>query len=269
MRKIAYHLSKEINKKKILDFCESEKLGADELPKTGKVDGNDYVFVITDVEEFLDNVSVDNTRCFISSFVKSIHDCFIINETRCFQSMRIVLDHIYHGGTLWNIMPDLKSDSSIKECHIINNNTEIERVVYFTTRDFIHFCSFSEIEKIRIGFSEMLINAIEHGNLDIKGMDKFKATESGTFQDLINERLSDPRYKDKAVRFCVDFNTERVKITIEDEGYGFDITQLPTTDNANQLKLHGRGILITRAYFDEVIYNDIGNKVTLLKYFPR
>jgi anti-sigma regulatory factor (Ser/Thr protein kinase) len=33
------------------------------------------------------------------------------------------------------------------------------------------------------------------------------------------------------------------------------------------LDLHGRGILITRAYFDSVSYNDKGNEVMLTKAF--
>ena len=89
-------------------------------------------------------------------------DCFVINETLGIPSMRIILDHIYHGGSLWNILPELIFDTTMKDDRIINNITDIDHIVYFMTRDFIHYCSFSEIEKVRIGFSEMLINAIEH-----------------------------------------------------------------------------------------------------------
>ncbi len=53
---------------------------------------------------------------------------------------------------------------------------------------------------------------------------------------------------------------------IIDEGAGFNVEELPDpTDPESLFKLHGRGILITRMYFDEVIYNGKGNHVTIKK----
>jgi len=266
MRKIAYYLSEECHKNVIISFCQSERLGYEDLSITGN--GKDeFIFFITDREEFLDKVIDKTYKCLISSTVKSVCCCFVINKLSI-QSMRILLDYIYHGGSLWNIIPALKFDFSLKECRIVDNNTDVERIVYFMTRDFIHYCTFSEIEKIRIGFSEMLINAIEHGNLAITSNEKFEATEAGTYQELLRKRSADPRYKDRVVYFCVDFNAERILVNIKDEGDGFDINSIPSPCcDEHVMKLHGRGILITRTYFDEVNYNDKGNEVTLLKRF--
>ncbi len=267
MRKIAYWLFEERYRETLLSFCSSEGLGAEDLSDVDSPCGS-YVFFITDREEYLARVNPDATpRCLISSSARFSHKCFVINEKLCVQSMRIILDQIHHGGSLWNTISELKFDSSVKECRIGNSSSgEVERIVCFMTRDFIYYCTFSEIEKIRIGFSEMLTNAIEHGNLNITGKEKFEATEAGTYQNLMQKREADPRYKDREVYFRVDFSKERILITIKDEGNGFDVSKIPSPRDADHLmKLHGRGILITRAYFDEVTYSSKGNEVTLLK----
>jgi anti-sigma regulatory factor (Ser/Thr protein kinase) len=61
-------------------------------------------------------------------------------------------------------------------------------------------------------------------------------------------------------------DAEHVRFVITDEGAGFDHSNLPDpTDPANLLSSHGRGILMTRIYMDEVSYNPVGNQVTLVR----
>ena len=56
---------------------------------------------------------------------------------------------------------------------------------------------------------------------------------------------------------------------IRDEGAGFDPDALPDpTDPANIEKTSGRGIFLMRAFMDEVLYNDVGNAVVLVKRRP-
>ena len=271
MRKIAYYLSEEERyKEHIFSFCQSEGLEGINLAEPGNTSSG-CIFFITDREETMSKVDSENTPiCLISSSSKLNRKCFIVNEKFCVPGMRIVMDQIHHSGSLWSAVSKIEFGASIKEYIIGNKSAEIERVVCFTTRDFINYCSFAEIEKIRIGFSEMLNNAIEHGNLNITGDEKFEATEAGTYQELLRERETDPRYKDRTVHFWVDFNAERVLITIKDEGNGFDVSKIPSpNDTEHLMKLHGRGILIARAYFDEVNYYGKGNEVKLWKIFGR
>jgi anti-sigma regulatory factor (Ser/Thr protein kinase) len=55
------------------------------------------------------------------------------------------------------------------------------------------------------------------------------------------------------------------EITIRDEGGGFDWRKLPAVAPENLLAFNGRGIFLTKIYFDEVSYNELGNEVTLRK----
>lgn len=96
-------------------------------------------------------------------------------------------------------------------------------------------CAFA----IRLAMEEALYNAIKHGN------------------------RMDPA---KAVEVEVDVNKDRAIITITDQGEGFDPTGVPdpTTDE-NLEKPSGRGIMLMRAYMDEVRFNRRGNQVRLVK----
>ena len=92
---------------------------------------------------------------------------------------------------------------------------------------------------IRLALEEGLNNAIRHGN----GYDPEKTIE---------------------VRY--DVNDQRVVIAITDQGAGFDPDSIPDpTVDENLGKPTGRGIMLIRAYMDEVGYNARGNRIRMVK----
>ena len=92
---------------------------------------------------------------------------------------------------------------------------------------------------IRLALEEALINAIKHGN------------------------RSDP---DKKVRVCAEVGEDLTAITVADEGEGFNPDSVPDpTADENLEKPCGRGIMLMRAYMDEVRFNDRGNEVRMIK----
>lgn len=57
-----------------------------------------------------------------------------------------------------------------------------------------------------------------------------------------------------------------MRVTVEDEGPGFDPTKLPDpTDPANLDRVSGRGLLLIQTFMDEVKFNDRGNRISLYK----
>jgi hypothetical protein len=59
--------------------------------------------------------------------------------------------------------------------------------------------------------------------------------------------------------------TEAIYI-IRDEGSGFDASRLPDpTDSANLDRPGNRGLLLIRAFMDEVTHNAKGNEITMVK----
>ncbi len=59
---------------------------------------------------------------------------------------------------------------------------------------------------------------------------------------------------------------DKAVFVVRDEGCGFDPSSLPDpTDPANLDKVTGRGILLMRAFMDQVEFNARGNEVTMVK----
>lgn len=119
---------------------------------------------------------------------------------------------------------------------------------------------------VRIGIGEMIANAVEHGNLGISTADKEQALAEGRFAELLAARLAAPANAAKKVRLEWRLGGGELVVTVRDEGDGFDWRGLAAAEPGATLA--GRGVLLARAYFDEVRWNDRGNEVTLVKRIP-
>jgi len=120
---------------------------------------------------------------------------------------------------------------------------------------------------IILGLSEVINNAIEHGNLGITFAEKSDALKASRFYPLAIERSHREPYRDRVVtiRSRVFPNLRRIEYFVADQGNGFDWRSLPDPkDKSNLLNRNGRGIMMARYAFDELIYNETGNEVTLV-----
>jgi CheY-like chemotaxis protein/anti-sigma regulatory factor (Ser/Thr protein kinase) len=122
-----------------------------------------------------------------------------------------------------------------------------------------------DILNLKIGIEEIITNAVEHGNLGISFEEKNAAIHQGRLADLIAERMQDERRRQRRVFIDSRLTPELFEITIRDEGDGFDWRNLPEVAPESLLAFNGRGILLTKIYFDEVVFNEAGNEVTLRK----
>ena len=119
---------------------------------------------------------------------------------------------------------------------------------------------------IRVGLQEILLNAIEHGNLNISYDKKHDVLENGNYSSFLKERINNELYSKKKVDIKVFTNNEYLKIIVKDEGDGFDIDSIPdVNDPENLMRESGRGVLMAMNSFDEVNYNTTGNEVILIK----
>jgi serine/threonine-protein kinase RsbW len=92
---------------------------------------------------------------------------------------------------------------------------------------------------VRLALEEALVNAIKHGN------------------------AMNPS---KQVRVTCELSPEQVRIQIEDEGPGFNPSDVADpTEEENLDCPGGRGIMLMRAFMNVIEYNDVGNCVTLVK----
>jgi serine/threonine-protein kinase RsbW len=90
-----------------------------------------------------------------------------------------------------------------------------------------------------VALDEAFVNAVKHGN-------KFDTS--------------------KNIRIAADVSKEEARFTIEDEGEGFDVNNIPDPlDPQNLFKPSGRGVLFIYNIMDEVKYNERGNRLTMVK----
>ncbi len=120
---------------------------------------------------------------------------------------------------------------------------------------------------IRLSIYEMLVNAMEHGNLEIDyDMKKSILEKVDDYQRFLQERAQSEPYNSRKVIFTYHYNNGTLTFQITDEGKGFDVSKIPSPrDRENIDNLNGRGIFITRINMDEIFYNEKGNSVTMIK----
>ncbi len=120
-----------------------------------------------------------------------------------------------------------------------------------------------------LGLSEILTNAIEHGNLGFTFEEKSRALKASSFFSLALDRSQREPYKSRVVtvRRRVLPHLRRIEYFVADQGQGFDWHALPDPkDESNLLNRHGRGLLMARHSFHEIHYNEPGNEVTMAVY---
>lgn len=115
---------------------------------------------------------------------------------------------------------------------------------------------------------EALQNACFHGNLEVDSVLRENGDDS--FQRLAEVRRGELPYRDRRIDVTIRVDTECVRVTIVDEGPGFEVDRIPDPTTRNCLEReHGRGLLMMRTYSDEVTFNDRGNEVTLVRWRRR
>ena len=125
-------------------------------------------------------------------------------------------------------------------------------------------CNETENTRVGVALDEALVNALHHGNLEVDSA--LRRDDLNGYHQLIAERRQLSPYKERKIRVSAVFDRDRATFVVRDEGKGFDPDLLPDpTDPANLARPHGRGVLLIRTFMDEVIYNDVGNEVTLIK----
>ena len=115
-----------------------------------------------------------------------------------------------------------------------------------------------------VALEEALNNAFYHGNLELDS--KAREGNRKTYRALVDQRLSMKPYCQRRIYVDAAVTSQEGRFRIRDEGPGFDPSGLPApTDPANLEKPSGRGLLLMRTFMDDVLFNQNGNEVTLVK----
>lgn len=118
--------------------------------------------------------------------------------------------------------------------------------------------------RVGVALQEALSNALFHGNLELSS-DLRQADENDYYGAAERRRHVEP-YRSRSIAIEAELSRERVRYVIRDEGPGFDTSRLdrPVTPE-DLVRVGGRGLLLIRAFMDDVFYNSTGNEITLIK----
>ncbi|MDZ4847165.1 MAG: response regulator [Chitinophagales bacterium] len=107
---------------------------------------------------------------------------------------------------------------------------------------------------------ELLINAIEHGNLGIGYEEKTQFIEQNNLEHEIRVRLNAPENKNKFATIELHRENGALKVHVQDEGNGFDYTRYLNFDETRVFDSHGRGIAMANSMLN-IRYLGKGNEV--------
>jgi len=117
-------------------------------------------------------------------------------------------------------------------------------------------------ERSLTGLFELMLNAIEHGNLGIGYDTKSELNKEGNWEDEVKRRQALDSNKNKFAQIHFKRKKDHIEITINDNGAGFDWKSYMDFDVKRLLDSHGRGVAIANNIsFDRIEFNSIGNEV--------
>ena len=119
-----------------------------------------------------------------------------------------------------------------------------------------------DAESTVIGLTELLVNAVEHGNLGITYDEKGVLLADGGWAAEITRRLALPENRGKRVDVHFNRTDGELRFTICDRGNGFEWKRYLDIDPRRAFDRHGRGILMARhVSFSSLEYRGSGNEV--------
>ncbi|GAB4130352.1 ATP-binding protein [Thermopirellula anaerolimosa] len=123
----------------------------------------------------------------------------------------------------------------------------------------------AERTRVTIALQEALSNAMFHGNLELSS--SLRENDERQFFALAEQRRVQSPYAERKVWLEGRLKPDEILLRVRDEGPGFDtkpFTHL-MCHAENVESCFGRGVLLMRAFMDEVTYNETGNEVCLIR----
>lgn len=133
------------------------------------------------------------------------------------------------------------------------------------------------IDMVRLGVAveHAVANAMVHGNLQLpQGQcpSHHDLARYGEITPAMQQRLKESPYRDRTVRVEAIAQTDQIRVIVTDQGDGFDTTTVPKKGQFDPRSLsedgdapRSQGFILMTSFVDELVYNEKGNQVTLVK----
>lgn len=155
----------------------------------------------------------------------------------------------------------------VYEVYILSRNFDFQNI----TQQFLDklesrgVLSSRDRKGIQLAYNEALLNAHEHGNLELKSEWKEELGDSGTdkFSEIKAIRLQEPNFANREIKIRLELKDNELILSVQDEGAGF--TPPPIKPVEGNLYSHGRGIQLIRHFMDSVEYKKDGRLIEIRK----
>jgi hypothetical protein len=178
------------------------------------------------------------------------------NERVDFQEDDITLIFI-HKLNFHNTLVEKKEFNSTLDDVDLANEWYLQKLSTITDNE-------NSISRANLVFTELFLNAHEHGNLGIDSKTKHKLLEDDEYFDTLLDKEAKINKKIYVELHIIDYYNQKYMITkITDEGDGFN-THILSEIFRNSQKFNGRGVFVSRKNSLGIYYNRKGNSVSYL-----
>ena len=128
----------------------------------------------------------------------------------------------------------------------------------------------NELDLFASALYEVIMNAIEHGNLNILYETKKEWLKKNIYNKKLKELLKTDKAKNTHVEIVLKIEDDNITINVKDQGLGFKPKQeAKKINNDGFARESGRGMMMIKSYFDEVKFNKKANSITLIKFIQK
>jgi DNA-binding response OmpR family regulator len=176
-------------------------------------------------------------------------------------------------GIVWAALEDLRRERNLVTAVGKHSQDHVTRTLAMADHDY-EFATLEEADRLAVlfaaqcpvpataamGLIELLVNAVEHGNLDISYREKMRLKQEDRWLEEIERRLALPRYRDRRATICMTRDHDSIRFIVTDSGKGFDCRAFLEFDPARAFDPNGRGIAMARQIaFTQIEYQGCGN----------
>jgi DNA-binding NarL/FixJ family response regulator len=200
-----------------------------------------------------ESVDHDGYPYFIK-FKQKYNQFFLLSDL--IKDFKANVDEADDDTTIVYLKKDNKKYDTIFNQKIVLTQENIENIVNNIEFDLNDILPLKVVNKIVFALNELLINSYEHSVLKIS-KNKHKIIQK--------DKKIEYNGKDKFAFLSIEHNENFAVVFLEDEGEGFDVSDILKSEWFN--KYHGRGVKMLKKLSDGIYYNQKGNGVKL--YFKK
>jgi len=181
----------------------------------------------------------------------------------------------YEPAALECIVRSVYADSRMRADVATQVARQVDTLKLVSRAEF-HFATLDEANKIvgmlaamcpdpesaALGLTELLVNAVEHGNLGIDYQQKTRLRREDRWEQEVAHRQRLPELRNRRASIIVQRRPDEVEFRIADQGEGFDWRKYLQLDPTRAFDPNGRGIAMARLLsFSRLEYLGCGNVV--------